>query len=57
MKVIPDIHPDGKETVTLWGKTFDVTGKRKFKAFKREFQIYRPRKKKVEDTEVTNDEQ
>jgi hypothetical protein len=48
-KITPDIHPDGTETVKLYGTTVDVTGKREFTLFKRDYKVYRPRKKKEQE--------
>lgn len=54
--ITPTKHDDGTESVTLWGKTFDVTGQKKLTAFKREFKIVRPKKVKQTDEEKTEDE-
>lgn len=52
IEVTPTKDENGKETVTLWGRTFDVTGKNKITAFKRDFKIVRPKKtKKIEEEE------
>lgn len=45
-KVTPTKHEDGTETVRLYGTTVDVTGKKTFTLFKREYKVYRPRVKK-----------
>lgn len=57
-EITPTKHDEGTETVTLWGKTVDVTGKKKLTLFKRDFKIVRPKKAKKEKTEdeVTSDE-
>lgn len=52
-KVKPTKNEDGTETVKLYGTTVDVTGKKTFTLFKKEYKVYRPRKKKLE---VENDE-
>lgn len=52
MKVKP-VKKGGKETVTLYGKTVDVTGKDKFTLFKKEYVVDRP-KKKVDKEETKN---
>ena len=53
-KVTPTKHEDGTETVRLYGKTVDVTGKKTFTLFKREYKVYRPRKVKNEAETITN---
>lgn len=47
-KVTAQKQPDGTETVRLYGTTVDVTGKKEFTLFKKDYKVYRPRKKKVE---------
>lgn len=47
-QVKPTKHEDGTETVKLYGKTIDVTGKKKFTVFKRDYVVDRPKKKKLE---------
>lgn len=49
-KVTPAKHEDGTETVTLYGTVVDVTGLKKFTLFKKEYKVYRPRKKKEDLT-------
>lgn len=53
-KITPHVHEDGTESVTLYGTTLDVTGLKTFTLFKREFKVYRPRKK-VEPEEEHGD--
>ncbi len=55
--VTPTKHEDGKETVTLWGKTVDVTKVKKFTLFKREFKVVRPKKAKKADAEKTDSDE
>jgi len=45
-KVTPHKHADGTETVRLYGTTVDVTGKKEFTLFKKQYKVYRPREKK-----------
>lgn len=49
-EVKPTIHQDGTETVTLWGKTIDVTEKDTFTLFKRDFKLIRETKAKKTGT-------
>lgn len=51
MKVKPTKHEDGSETVTLYGKTVDVTGKDSFTLFKREHEVVRRKKKEEKGDE------
>ena len=43
----PTKHEDGTETIRIYGKTVDVTGKKSVTVFKRDYKIVRPRAKKV----------
>lgn len=61
-EVKPVKHEDGTETVTLYGTTVDVTSKKVFTLFKRDYKIVRPKGKKkkmdVESSESkTNEEE
>lgn len=47
-KVTPVKHEDGTETVRLYGTTVDVTGKKTFSLFKKDYKVIRPKKKKDE---------
>ena len=51
-KVTPTKNDDGTETVKLYGTTVDVTGKKTFTLFKREYKVERP-KAKSKKTKVT----
>ena len=55
-KVTPTKHQDGTETVRLYGTNVDVSRKTEFTLFKKDYKVYRPRKKKEETPEVTEDE-
>lgn len=48
-KITPDKHQDGTETVTLYGKTVDVTGKDEFDLFKKHYTVVRETKAKKSD--------
>lgn len=54
-EITPTKHEDGTETVTLWGKTVDVTKKRKLTLFKRDFKIVRPKAKSKKTDEKSSD--
>ena len=51
-KVTPTKNDDGTETVKLYGTTVDVTGKKTFTLFKREYKVERPKAKKTKESEV-----
>lgn len=53
-KVTPTKHEDGTETVRLYGTTVDVTGLKTFTLFKKEYKVYRPRKKKDEAEAISD---
>ena len=52
----PTKHEDGTETIRIYGKTVDVTGKNTVRVFKRDYKIVRrkPKATKV-DIEVTGE--